>query len=60
MRDWRKTMLQDPGWGPYSQPANSSKRALTEEQEQKLDERLRTEYVCAGEYWPGRLVDIMA
>jgi hypothetical protein len=60
MRDWRKTLLKDPGPRPYSQPANSSKRALVKEQEQKLGERLRTEYVSGGRYCPGRLVDIMA
>jgi hypothetical protein len=32
MRDWRKTLLRDPSWRPYPQPAKSSKRALTEEQ----------------------------
>jgi hypothetical protein len=35
-RDCRKTLLKDPRWRPYSQPTKSSKRALTEEQEQKL------------------------
>jgi hypothetical protein len=60
MRDWRKTLLKACSWRPYSQLANSSKRALTEEQEQKLGKRLRTDYIAGGRYCPGRLVDIMA
>jgi hypothetical protein len=36
MREWRKTLLNDPSLHPDSRPAKSSTRALTEEQEQKL------------------------
>jgi hypothetical protein len=48
MRDWWQTLRKDPGWRPHSQPANISKHALTEEQEQKLGERLRSDYTHCG------------
>jgi hypothetical protein len=60
MRDWRTSLLKDPSWRPSSQPANRSKRALTEEQEHKLGERLGTEDFSEGKHCPGRFVDIMA
>jgi hypothetical protein len=60
MKGCRPTLHKDPTWRPYSQPANISKRALTEEQEQKLGERLRSDYIHCGTYCPGYLMDIMA
>jgi hypothetical protein len=60
MKNWRQTLRKDLTWRPYSQPANISKRELTEQQEQKLGERFRSDCINYGTYCPGYLVDIMA
>jgi hypothetical protein len=45
MKNWQKMILKDRDWRPYAQAANSSKRALTNEQEQPLSEILRRDHV---------------
>jgi hypothetical protein len=60
MKDWQKTRLRDPDWRPYSQPANSSKPALTNEQEQALGERLQRNDINQGKYCPRKLVEVIA
>jgi hypothetical protein len=60
LRAWRKDLLRDPNHRPYAQPANFSKRALTDEQEQALATKLRSAYIRKGRYCPGAMLVLLA
>lgn len=57
---WRRTLLQNPTFRPYSQPANISKRALTPDQEHRVSEELRSGYLIPGIYCPARVLQTLA
>jgi hypothetical protein len=60
LKHWRRDLRSHPPRPPYSQPANISKRGLTQEQEEALVRRLRSEFIEEKKYCPPRLVQAMA
>jgi hypothetical protein len=60
LRSWQKDLLRDPSDCSYSQSANVSTRALTEEQEQIVAGRLRGDYVNQGKWFRGKVLEILA
>lgn len=60
LKGWRRDLRSDPPHVPYSQPANISKRGLTPEQEEKLSERIQSDYILEGNFLPLTLVQTLA
>jgi hypothetical protein len=55
MRYWRKILLQDRDWHPYSEPIARSERWQTDRNRHWV-----RDYVNQGKYCPGKLVEIVA
>jgi hypothetical protein len=55
LRDWRKDLRKNPEHRPYSRPANISKRAFTQEEEQAVADQLRSDYINPGKYCPPQI-----
>jgi hypothetical protein len=60
LRSWRRDLLKNPQFRPYSQPANISKRALDFEEEQRVRDELRNGYLIPGLYCPSRVLQNLA
>jgi hypothetical protein len=52
LRDWRKSLLKNPKFRPYSKPANYSKRALTAKEESRVYAEIESGYLIPGIYCP--------
>jgi hypothetical protein len=60
LRSWRRDILEDPTYRPYSRPANVDKRALTGPQERRVYDQLQEDYIKQGRYCPPRVLQFLA
>jgi hypothetical protein len=50
LKSWRHDLRSDPPHVPWSHPANIGKRALSEDQEHELAQRIQSDYIDHNRY----------